>query len=110
MYNVKTSLVLTIPQIIIIQLLSSLNSTDHFGFFQVIVLVLRSTTLLFRFRLIVYFSVFSEKALINETLYATCSTQNCSNLLVNIVELLAAKKTDISARSWWRPKTERKEE
>ncbi len=29
--------------------------------------------------------------------------------LVNIVEHLAAKQTDISLRRWWRPKTELKE-
>ncbi len=54
-----------------------------------------------------------QKKSCKKPLYPTCSAptsrQTVREQLVNIVELLAAKETDISLRRCWRPKTELKE-
>ncbi len=80
--------------------------------FQLIVLVLRPTTLLFWFTVTAVISIIIRQLYKPVVPYLSSTkwqTDTVSNQLVNIMEHLAAKEPDVSFRSWWRPKQSKKE-
>ncbi len=80
------------------------SSTELFRVFQLNVLVLWPTTVLIYSALK---AVFSDVHYLPSTKW---QTGKVSSKLVNIVAHLAAKESNISLRSWSRPKTELKED